>query len=43
MKLQCFILEKNWKMENGPEIDIAVDPVEGTNFVAKNFLVQCLY
>ena len=21
---------------NGPEIDIAVDPVEGTNFVAKN-------
>ncbi len=23
-------------MGNGPEIDIAVDPVEGTNFVAKN-------
>ena len=22
--------------ENGPELDIAVDPLEGTNFVAKN-------
>ena len=28
---------------NGPEIDIAVDPVEGTNFVAKIYLVQCQY
>ena len=22
--------------ENGPELDIAVDPLEGTNFAAKN-------
>ena len=28
---------------NGPNIDIAVDPVEGTNFVAKTFQVQCQY
>ena len=26
---------------NGPKVDIAVDPVEGTNFVAKIYLVQC--
>jgi fructose-1,6-bisphosphatase/sedoheptulose 1,7-bisphosphatase-like protein len=26
---------KNW-YNNGPELDIAVDPLEGTNFAANN-------
>ena len=37
MKLQCYILEKNLGTNNGPEFDIAVDPLEGTNFAANNF------
>ena len=28
--------------QNGPAIDIAVDPVEGTNFAAKNLQALCL-
>ena len=36
MKHQCFILVKNLGTGNGPSIDIAVDPVEGTNFAANN-------
>ena len=36
MKLQCYILVKCLGTKNGPRFDIAVDPVEGTNFVANN-------
>ena len=36
MKLLCFILVKFLVHKNGPDFDIAVDPVEGTNFVANN-------
>ena len=35
MKHLCYILVKSWEQKK-EEIDIAVDPVEGTNFVAKN-------
>ena len=31
MKLQCYILVKDWTL-NGPEFDIAVDPLERTKF-----------
>ena len=36
MKLQCYILVKKLEMNNDPEFDIAVDPLEGTNFAANN-------
>ena len=36
MKLLCFILVKHLVLNNGPELDIAVDPLEGTNFAANN-------
>ena len=35
MKHQCLYWGKTWN-KNGPEFDIAVDPLEGTNFVANN-------
>ena len=35
MKLQCFLSVKGLELE-GEELDIAVDPLEGTNFAAKN-------
>jgi fructose-1,6-bisphosphatase II / sedoheptulose-1,7-bisphosphatase len=36
MKLHYFIQERILGTKNGPDFDIAVDPVEGTNFVANN-------
>ena len=36
MRLQCCTLVKKLGTKNGPELDIAVDPLEGTNFVANN-------
>ena len=33
MKRQCYILVKNWD-RYGPRVDVAVDPLEGTNIVA---------
>ncbi|WP_367890627.1 hypothetical protein [Peribacillus muralis] len=33
MRLQCYILEKELGTGEGPEVDIAVDPLEGTNIV----------
>ena len=35
-KLQCYILEKKLEQKAGQKLDIALDPLEGTNFVAKN-------
>ena len=35
MKPQCFILARRLE-KNGQSLDIALDPLEGTNFVAKN-------
>ena len=34
MKHPCFILEKSWGQGVGPEVDIAVDPVEGTTLMS---------
>ena len=36
MRRQCFISEKKLGTNKGPEFDIAVDPLEGTNFAANN-------
>ena len=36
MKRQCFIQENFLGTKDGPSFDIAVDPVEGTNFAANN-------
>ena len=36
MKLQCLYIGEFLGTKNGPDLDIAVDPVEGTNFVANN-------
>ena len=40
MKHLCFIQEKFLGTKNGPDFDIAVDPVEGTNFVQIIYLVD---
>ena len=34
MKHLCSILEKGWGQGVGPEVDIAVDPVEGTTLMS---------
>ena len=36
MRLLCYILVKYLEIKKDPKLDIAVDPVEGTNFVANN-------
>ena len=36
MKRQCFIQGEKLGNKNGPYFDIAVDPLEGTNFAANN-------
>ena len=36
MKLQCLYIGEKLGTNNGPEFDIAVDPLEGTNFAANN-------
>ena len=43
MKRRCLYIGEKVGKQNGQQLDIALDPLEGTNFVAKNLpnLFQC--